>query len=326
MLNKKLEKINEHIDRIALNKRLSIEAEHLKRIKCIKTLRLFVNPDRDSIRIYTRVIGDTVNNESVELWDLVRRVVVGFNTKFTSLYDLDESCDSPANIQENEDFGFEEINSIFEWTKDSKSEAFIAYKPENVKNAQILVKFTNKRQLLKLNQKLRKILNKYSDTKPNIIKDFYRYVNNNKLNDYTTATVKCDQNLLELFGVESFNFNDISEMIDPFTEPLGYCAVNIDLNEPQIWDISMEYDDLSQMPHLYPKNVLEIEKKIEATRACSKKITDKINELEDFINDPVFFVNRKIALESDGIGVQTAFYENLDVQTAVFELLKKNYK
>ena len=318
MGREKLEALDASLDRISLSKRLQIEAEHLKRIKCNRTLRVYVDPAPDSIRIFTRVLGDFKAEEGAKLWNIVQRVVVAANTTLPTI-DEELGDDGTENNTERLEDGDAEL---FEWTGDA--DAFVVTRQATHRSYQILIKLRNQRQILKLNKHVRRLFDKYSDTRQNIIKDFYRYINTNKLNDYATSTVKCDEVLQGIFHVDSFSFNDIGRMIDPLVEPVGYCVINAGLDAPQIWDIGLECDDLSQMPVLYPKNVQEMEKKIEANKIVCQKITEKIGVLEEFIEDPIFFINRKIALESDGLGVQTGFYDDLSVQTAVFELIKRH--
>lgn len=328
MLRDKLEQLNSKIDEIALRKRLEIEAEHLKRIKCAKTIRLFTSFTESCFKINTRVLNDLTSEEKTQFWDLVKRVCVCFNTDVINEAMLAVSSD----VELGRDSSKEQVSSgqdpgssieILEWTRISNADGFVAPVRENCRSIQVLVKLKNQRQIFRLNKRLGMLLNKYSDTKQNVIKDLYKYVNSNKLNDYATSNVTCDEVLERIFRVKSFNFNNLDAIIDPLLEPIGYCVINVEMDKNQVWDIELEADDLGQMPVLYPTNVQQVEKKIEDNRALRKKIADRISLLEEFVEDPALFINRMVALESDGVGTKTVFYDDLAVQTALYELIKK---
>lgn len=348
MLNKRLENINAHLDAISLQKRLQIEAEHLKRIKCSKTLRFYTTPTETAIKINTRIINDYGGENTTGLWELVHRIIVCMDSNLPTANDWSgpEENENTAKADGDEKTGAgpaspaersparsgpgapkaTEPSEIYEWTKESGLDGFLVNRKPCHGSMQLLVKLSNTRRVYMLDKALGKMFDKSSDTKQNIIKDLYKYINNHRLHDYSTTVVTCDEQLERIFGVKSFSFGDIGDMLDPLLRPIGYCVIDVDMEQQQMWDISIECDDLSQMPALYPKNVQEIEKKMEASKIVNQKITEKIAILEEFIEDPIFLINRKIALESDGLGTQTAFYDNLSVQTAVFELLKRHEK
>lgn len=328
MLSEGLERLDASLDRLSLEKRLQIEAEHLKRIKVPRTLRLYVAPGDGAIRINTRVINDENTADTCRFWDIVKRVIVAANTNIPV---LSEAVDAEGNAIPHEETVAEysedaSLADLYEWTKECGGEAFVVSRKAEWRNIQLIIKLANPRQIYKLHRSIALLFNKYSDTKPNIIKDFYRYINNKKLNDYSTSDVTCDEKLEAALGVSKFNFNEIASIVDRLVEPCGCCVINVDLKEAQAWDIRVECDDLSQMPVLYPKAVQEMEKKIEATCTNIRQASERIGLFEEFIEDPIFFINRRIALESDCLGMQTGFYDDLNVQAAVFELIKRHDK
>lgn len=325
MLREKLERLNSRIDEIALRKRLEIEAEHLKRIKCTKIVRIFTSFTRSGFKINTRVLNDMANEEKTQFWDLVKRVCVCFNTHITNEPVVASSHDASLGPVPDHSLSKETFSNgrLFEWTRSSDADGFIMPLAEDCNNVQVLIKLQNHRQVFKLSKGLRTLLNKYSDTRQNVVKDLYRYVNSNKLNDYATSNVACDEALEKIFRVKSFNFNNLNAMIDPMLEPIGYCVIDVEMGKDQIWDIELEADDLGQMPVLYPGNVQQIEKKIEDNKVLKKRIADRMALLEEFVEDPALFINRMVALESDGVGTRTVFYDDLAVQTALYELIKK---
>lgn len=316
MLYQKLESLNTKIDEIALQKRLEVEAEHLKRIKCTKFIRLYVSFYGSSIKVNTRVLNEFSNEEKTSFWDLVSRFSIAFNTSFNS---VDREIDNqPVERVYNTAYPLE----IFEWCKNSDTDAFTAPITENIKKIQLIVKLANKRKIYKLDKKLGQLLNKYTDTKHSVIKDLYKYINTNKLNNYSTSNVECDEMLKAVLNVDSFNFNNIYSVLEPLLEPLEDCVIEVPIGSNSIWDIELEADDLGQMPQLYPSIVQSLEQKIEDTRSLQKKLTDRIELLEEFSENPSLFINRKIALDSESIGTKSLFYDDLNVQSALFELIQ----
>lgn len=340
-LNEKLEGLNAKLDEVALQKRLEIEAEHLKRISCTKFIRLFGSFSGSSFIINTRILNDVGSEDKTAFWDLVKRVCVCFNTEFDSIEkELDENTSSTPP--------FSNSNSpvqIFEWTKDSNACGFIVPVNETCKKLQILVKLANHRNVYRLSPALSRLFSKLTDTKYNIIKDIYKYVNTYKLNDYATSNVTCNEELESVFGVKIFNFNNILPILEPHLQPIFYCVIDVDVESlrksstgnnagertgdgnvtmcDNIWDIEVEADDLTQMPILFPKNVQLLEKKIEDLKTLIRKTSDRIEILKEFSSDPAQYINRRMALGSESIGTKTAFYDDLNVQTALFELIKK---
>lgn len=324
MIREKLEKLDAHLDRLSLERRLRVEGEHLKRIKCSKILRIYIKPSEDTIRIYTRILGDFKAEESMSVWDVIRRVAVSVGTALPTV------DDAPAG-QAADARGFHIATAdmptdMFEWTKEASTEAFLVHRKPAHSNYQLLLKLVNPRRMVKLSSRLSSLFGKYADTKQNIIKDFYRYINKNRLSEYSTSVVSCDDTLRELFRTDQFNFNGIGHMVDFITEPLGYCVVNINTQEGEIWDIEIECDDLSQMPNLYPKIVQEMDQKIEANREIERRLEERLEVIGQFMDNPYYFINRKIALESDCPGMQTGFYDDLTVQSTLYELIKKHDK
>ncbi|ELA42150.1 uncharacterized protein VICG_00793 [Vittaforma corneae ATCC 50505] len=340
-LNEKLEELSTRLDEIALQKRLEIEAEHLKRISCTKLVRLFGSFSGSSFIINTRVLNDVGGEDKTSLWDLVKRVCVCFNTDFDSIEkDMDENTSNAPSLSSSDS-----LVQIFEWTKDSNTCGFVVPINESCKRLQVLIKLRNQRNIYRLSPALSCLFNKLTDTRYNIIKDIYKYVNTYKLNDYATSNVFCDENLENVFNIKNFNFNNIQSILEPHLQPIFYCVIDVDIESlkksnagtsageemsdnnvtmcDNIWDVEVETDDLTQMPVLFPKNVQLLEKKIEDLKTLIKKTSDRIEVLKEFSLDPAQYINRKIALGSESIGTKTAFYDDLNVQAALFELIKK---
>lgn len=310
-MNERFEKLNKTLDEIALQKRLAIEAEHLKRITCTKFIRLFGSFSGPDFKINTRILSDIGAEDKTPFWELVKRVCVTFNTDFS----LGESIPG-AIIQEGQ--------NIFEWTKESGTDGFVVPLTAECKKIQILVKLANHRNVYRLSQPLAAFLNKQTDTRNNIVTSIYKYVNSKRLNDYLTSNVICDESLENVFGKKAFNFNNIYTLLKPHLQPIFYCVIDVPINENNIWDIEMIHDDLGQMPVLYHSpNLQQLEKKIEDIKGLKRKVVERIDILETFKKNPAEFVSRKIAFESDGVGARSIFYEDLTVQSALYELIKK---
>lgn len=329
MLKNKLEFINKKVDEIALRTRLEVEGEHLKRIKCVKTIRIYTTFTDECLKINTRVLNDLYNDDKTGFWTLVKRVCVAFNTDICS--DAQEYNSSNVNFLNDShltDLGCEQKEKFeaLEWNERS-GDAFLIPLKKKYKNIQILIKLRNERQVFKLSVDLRELLNKFTETKNGVIKDLYRYFNTNNIIDYNTSEIKCDEKLERIFNVKSFNMANINQLIENHLHPIGYCVININPSdkseETNIWDINMEVDDLSQFPILYPEAIYQLERKIEDNRALKLNLQERVAVIEEFVEDPALFINRKIALDSNGIGTKTAFYDELSVQTALYELIKK---
>lgn len=321
MIQDKLKAINTKLDALALQKRLEIEDEHLKRIKCTRFVRLFGTFTGSSFKVNTRILNEISNEEKTSFWDIVKRFCICVNTNYVSMEEIAENLPEETTLSNIDDST--NLPQIFEWTKDSQTDGFIIPINSDCKKIQIMIKLSNQRNIFKLNNGLARIFNKYSDTKHNIIKDMYKYVNANKLNNYVSSNITCDPNLESLLKVSDFNFNNVANILDPYFEPISYCCIDVKIGKPEIWDIEVEIDDLIQMPVLYPNVVQNLEKKIEDTRALKKKIQDRIEVLDEFCENPSLFINRKIAAGSEGMGIKTVFYEDLNVQSGLFELIKR---
>lgn len=310
-MNERFEKLNKTLDEIALQKRLAIEAEHLKRITCTKFIRLFGSFSGPDFKLNTRILSDIEPEEKTQFWELVKRVCITFNTDFSAA----ESTQSPSG---------QACQNIFEWTKESGTDGFVVPLTADCKKIQILLKLANQRNVYRLSQPLAAFLDKQTDTRNNIVTSIYKYVNSRRLNDYLTSNVMCDESLEQIFGKKAFNFNNIYSLLEPHLQPIFYCVIDVPINENSSWDIEVLHDDLGQMPVLYHSpNLQQLEKKIEDIKGLKRKVAERIDILETFKNNPAEFISRKIAFESDGVGARSIFYDDLTVQSALYELIKK---
>ncbi|KAL6121952.1 hypothetical protein NUSPORA_01061 [Nucleospora cyclopteri] len=309
LYDKNLEILDSKLDKIALGKRLQIEAEHLKRIKTNKITRFYAIMEKSDLKIYTRVLNDMTGElkvDSMDFWDVVRRVIVTVEERGKTL-------------------------RVHEWTKKSKTDAFIVKQVSSEMKIKLNVKFCNQRGMLKLNEEMKELFSIYSETKPNVIKEFYKYINQKNLLNHTSGFVVCDENLKRIFGVESFDFNDIDRLLEGKLDLIGYCKIDFNFNKPDkaikgrenllIYDIEADCDDVTQMPILFSNEVKMLNKKIEGNKILEKRLMNKIEDLQEFIDNPLKMISRCLILEKDIIGIKTKYYEDLNVQSTLYELL-----
>ncbi|EED44308.1 SWIB-domain-containing protein [Enterocytozoon bieneusi H348] len=299
-LETKLEELDFILNKMALEKRLQIEAEHLKRIKIAKIVRIYTVIENKSLKVFIRILNNLTGElkvDSIRIWELIKRIVI---------------------ISTDE---------IYEWTAESQAEAFLVKNINLNKPYKLLIKFNNFMGLFKLDDKLKILLNLYADSKPNVIKEIYKYINNKGLLNHTTGIVTSDKSLENIFNVTQFDFNDISSMLDEKLFPIDYCNININLNNTtSIYDVEVDIDDITQMPILYSSEVKMLIKKIEGNKILEKKLKGNIKILQEFIKNPIQMISKFLILEKDIKGIKTKYFDDLNIQTALFELLinKKN--
>ena len=309
----KLDALDVSLDKIALQKRLQIEAEHLKRIKCIKIIRFYAVLENNELKVYTRVLNDysgELNVDHTNLWEIIRRICITIEEKG-------------------------EKARICEWAEKDEAEAFKIKNVTKEMKIKLFIKFTNQRQLFKLEEKLAALISTKYESKPNIVKELYKYISQRKLLNHTNGYVQCDDALKEVFQVESFDFNTITDLIELQLKPVGYCKISLDFLKTEkslvtdentlIYDLEVECDDTTQMPILFSNEVKMLAKKIEGNKILKKKLEAKMTDLEEFIENPRSMISRSLILEKDILGIKTKFYEDLGVQSTLFELLM-NYK
>lgn len=307
------EKMDDALNKFALEKRLAIEAEHLKRIKTTKYIRLYVVRNNNILKVFARVLNNyngELKDDSLDFWELVGRVVI---------YS-------------------EDTHSINEWTKKDGAYAFLV--KDATENMKICIKMKNNMKLFKVSHKIQNVLNITCESKPNIVKEFYRYVTFNNFLDHTNGQVNCDENLKEIFGVEHFDFNEIENMFSKELEFIDYCEINlkedskkeekqdeakkakVDLeNFVKMFDIEVECDDITQMPILFTPDIKMLSKKIEGNKMLEKRMRNTISMLEEFVENPIQMISKYLILEKDIMGIKTKYFEDLNIQSALFELL-----
>ncbi|ORD97526.1 SNF12 [Hepatospora eriocheir] len=302
----KLEKLNKELDRLVLNKKLELEDEQFKRVRIDKILRVYIENYNDYVVIKMRVIKGSIMSpiaemkiESVSLWDVLKRVIV-----------VDSS---------NGD-------NIYEFFEDQKIQAFkvpFDSKKENSKLS-IKIKLENTRNEVMLTNEMSSLLNVKIDTKPGIIKEFYKYLINKGLLNHDTLIVTCNDELKNIFKIDSFPFKDINTLLEDVYIPVGYYTIQYTPSlDIKMFDIPFTADDKSQMPSLFNKNTTALEKKIETNKILENKIRRKIIELKEFINDPLSFIDGKIVFKNQNKGLISKFYEDINVVNSLLQLLYK---
>src|SRR5690349_9909693 len=99
----RLQIIEDEIDKLCLQKKLSIEAEHLKRIKCKKSLRCYIKvsmKDGIFIRLDSRVINDYKNGGEMKFSDAVKRFCVVFDSNLIPTLDIYSESSNDMKSQE----------------------------------------------------------------------------------------------------------------------------------------------------------------------------------------------------------------------------------
>lgn len=158
----KLKEVENRINELCLLRQLKTEAEHRKRIKCIKTLRLYIkiHSDKDGtfIRIDSRVMNDFKNNTNAKMGDLIDNLML--LVKYSSSSEPE----------------------IYEWTNQlDKSESFEMRLPSSYESIKLIVTLSNKREIYKLSNSLSSLLSIFTSTKPNLLGTLYTYIMRNNL-------------------------------------------------------------------------------------------------------------------------------------------------
>ncbi|OQS54061.1 snf12-1 [Ecytonucleospora hepatopenaei] len=382
-IDKYFSKLDNAFNKMALEKRLEIEAEHLKRIKTTKIIRFYTVKENKVLKVYAKVFNNLtgeLKEDTIDFWELVKRVVIvdenaiiGDNTNTTNnninndnnsvtddnkkikkdnnITNINISNDNNINTSNNTITNISNNVKIYEWTEESNAYAFLV---ENASDSlKMYVKLKNTLGYFKLNRELQELFDLYADSRPNVVKEFYKYVTLNKLLNHTTGEVTCDEKLKNIFKKEYFDFNDIDEMIEDKLEIIDYCTIeisnnnlntndninNLNLNtndninnlnsdnninndkKIKMFDIEVDCDDITQMPILFENEVKMMNKKIEGNKMLEKKLLSTISLLEDLAEDPIQMISKYLILEKNIMGIKTVYFEDLNVQSALFELL-----
>lgn len=315
-----LKKVENKINELCLSKRLKIEAEHLKRIKCYKTLRLFINMNVDSsglyFRINSRVINDFKNLEKMVLSDLVDKFYVVFKNK-----KINE--EGSAILESNTNKG--EGDDIKEWVNQGdKVDSFELRYHKNCTDIKLILVINNDRDIMKLSQPFSTLFSVLTCTKPNLIGRLYKYIVKNSLFE-KDSLVKCNKELKDIFGLDSFYFTDLPDLIDNHLLPLDNIEIDIPCKINQssyCFDIPIELDDLFQHPKVHYKDVYLLERKIDTINEIKKNLISRKKILQDFCDNPIGFINKWICIDLEEFSNKTSVFRNDKVQEIMYELLK----
>ncbi|ADM11407.1 uncharacterized protein Eint_041180 [Encephalitozoon intestinalis ATCC 50506] len=345
VLYDKLQNIEAEIDRLCLEKKLNMEAEYLKRIKCKKSLRCYVKVAMKKgifIRLDSRVINDYKNGGQMKFSDVVKRFCVIFDSSIPTTADIHFG---PSSGSDESDRGMEEdmtgdqegqlgqmkcknmsMENFFEWTKcNGDAEAFEVNSDKSPKTIRLMFDLENPREIFRLSPKLSNILGRYTDTKPNVITHLWRYINKSGLMSIDSDIVECNPLLKDILGVDRFSFPELPGLVAPHLCALDYLIVDIPPVDEytEIFDIPFEWDDLHQYPTLYTKKIHALDRKIESLRQLLKRCEERERVLNEFERDPTAFINRWICIDMNDACHRTPLFCNKDVQERVFELLKR---
>ncbi|CAD25308.1 hypothetical protein [Encephalitozoon cuniculi GB-M1] len=340
----RLQSIEKEIDRLCLGRKLNIEAEYLKRIKCKKFLRCYVRVGMKRgvfIRLDSRVINDYKNGGEMKFSDVVKRLCIVFDSNLPSTTDIHAKLSSETGGRDGateeiprDDWGRSDsmhakdvsMEDFFEWTKHSgDTEALEVSSDRTPSNIKLIFDLENPREIFRLSTKLGNLLMRYTDTKPNVVTHLWRYVNKNGLMSIDSDVVECNPLLKDILGVDRFSFPELPGLVVPHLCPLDYLVVDIPPidGHTEIFDIPFEWDDLYQCPTLYTKRIHALDRKVESLKQLLKRCEERENVLNEFEKDPVAFINRWICIDMSDACHRASLFRNKDVQEKVFELLKK---
>lgn len=298
----KLKQIENTINDLCLKKHLNLESDHRKRIKCVKTLRLFINTvinDTTFINIGTRVINDFKNNVEMSFFDLVDKLII-------ILY-------NGNNIIE-----------IFEWiNNDDKIESFETRSKFVPSRVELTIVFKNHRNLYKLSDNLIRLLNKQTDTKANVIGGLYTYVVKNDLLDRKDYSVRLNDELKKIFKIENnfIKFTDFNNLVDFCLGPIDDLV--IDITNSLITDIPIEVDDLYQQPKVHNKDVYLLERKIDTLMEIKNNLEKRCKVLEEFSKNPIEFANKWVCLDLEEFYIKSVVFRDEEIQKLMYEILKE---
>ncbi|EEQ81635.1 hypothetical protein NCER_101863 [Vairimorpha ceranae BRL01] len=343
-----LKKIENKINELCLLKKLQVEAEHRKRIKCVKTLRLFINTnvikEKIFIRIDSRVINDFKNSEIMKFSDLIERTYIfteeiiptDATTENISLsnqtgkkYDSEDSgyisqCKQPGSSFVQEGTFCKNVD-VYEWiNQDSFIESFELRCPSSKININLVLVLKNTRNIYKLSLSLASLLSVASSTKPNLVGLLYKYVARNSLLDKNNV-VKCDEALKNVFLIDSFVFTELPELLEEHLFPIDNIEFNFicnDENKFHCIDIPLEVDDLYQQPKIYDKGVYALERKIDSVSKIKTNLEKRSTIIKEFIESPINFINKWICLELEDFSNKTNVFRDDTVQEIMYDLLK----
>lgn len=306
MKYEKLKEVENRINELCLLRQLKTEAEHRKRIKCIKTLRLYIkiHSDKDGtfIRIDSRVLNDFKNSVNAKMGDLIDKVTILVN------------------------HGTSSDPEIYEWTNHfDESESFEIRSSLSYESIKLILTLSNKREIFKLSPTLSSLLLIYTSTKPNLLGSLYTYIIKNNLMIRNDHTVKCNEDLSKIFGTDEFKYTDLPEMVNDHLLVLDDIEIEIVksvTNNLYIYDIPVEVDDLYQHPKIHSKDVYHLERKIDTINEIKKNLIKRKDILEEFCINPINFINKWICLELEEWSNKTSFFKDEYVQELMYELLK----
>jgi SWI/SNF-related matrix-associated actin-dependent regulator of chromatin subfamily D len=324
----KLQRIEQEVNRLCLQKRLSIEAEYMKRIKCKKSLRCFLKVSTERglfFRLDSRVINDYKNGGELKFSDVVKRFCVVFDSDLvptidtymaeSSEFDTAMACSA---IEVEEDF--------HEWAKgDEEVAAFEVRSRRTPGNVKLIFELENPREIYRLSPGLSKLLMKCTETKPNLITGIWKYSHRNGLIFPGSDLITSNAELKKLLGADEFRLADLSHLVLPHLCPLDYLVVDVPIIDgySEIFDVPFEWDDLYQHPSIFTSEIHAMEKKIVLLRQLRDRCKERKKTLTEFHRNPHEFINRWMCTDSSDACYRSSLYHDKDVQQSVFDLLKK---
>ncbi|WUR04712.1 SWI/SNF complex component [Vairimorpha necatrix] len=354
-----LKKVENQINDLCLLKRLKIEAEHRKRIKCTKTLRLYINSYSDSdgffFRLDSRVLNDFKNNREMKLSDLIERIYLirsfkdqedefkieddlKFKDEFKfedDLYkDQDDQRDSSnkdqEKIEDQDKIEYQELHDLNsnEYNNDVDDICEWMMQGDDVESFEFRSKNAKFFKLVLVLNNSRDIM-KLSPSLSSLLQ-VSTCSKPNLLGLFYKYAIKnnlldkdslvtCTEELRNIFKVDSFKFTDLPELVDDHLYPLDNIEI---LVQDGCYDIILEVDDLFQHPKVHHKDVYNLERRIDTTFEIKNNLEKRRRILEDFSFNPLNFINKWISVDLEEFSNKTGVFRDERVQNIMYELLK----
>lgn len=335
-----LRKVETQIDKVTLKKYLQYEEQHNTRLKCFKRLRIFLKLHIVNNNIHLRIDGKVINDYKNIIETKMSELLKGFyvildekTSENSNSFMLDNVINEKGlPTDETVVKEIQKSENIFEWiNEDEKLDAFELrdnYIPKTIK---IIFEFDNSKDLVRLSEPLKKVLNLSTTNKTKCIIETWKYIRLNKLID-SKGIVTANEELQAVFKKNEFHIDEMPTLLTYHYLPLDILAFNIPVNDyERIFDVVIERDDLTDFPVLYKdKNILSLDKKIHQLNEYITNINTKKNVLKKLIDNPNKFINEYLFFEKKDLDIlntknHSGIFNDPFVQETLFDFIK-NYK
>lgn len=225
--------------------------------------------------------------------------------------------------------GMIEDEKIFEWHNNGdKIDAFELVTDKLPKSIKILIEFDNSKDLVRLSQKLQKIIPFDTITKTNAIIEFWKYIRLNTLINKEGYIVRND--IIGTIFSKDVHIDDLVYELDKHFLPIEILAFRVPVRDyERIFDVKVERDDLTDFPVLFKNKAINaLEKKIQYIMDCIEMSKDRVTVMERFAQDPDYFVKHHIMVECsdlDFLGISDkGIFADPKILEYIYELIKRD--